>query len=429
MVPKLTASGKNLLLRALAGETITFTKIQLGNGNAQDPAEATGLANPILTVELSKITVDQKYVTLSASFTNGSITSGFHITEAGFFATDPDDSTKEILYAIGNEDESSADYVPDKSNRIFEMQLDALIFIGDAENVTAAINSSLVYVSKDEFDSHVNNQNNPHAVTKAQVGLGNVPNVSTNDQTPTFTEAATLESINSGEKMSKILGKVKLSITNLIGHINSKSNPHNCTASQVGAAAKSHTHAATDINAGILSGHRGGMGISAPDYGALITGYDEARLQAINWSGALYSQGQNQPKSGVLPIEYGGTGKSDITSFATVIADLSVTKGLLSRSVSGTYNGNGSYGSANAKSFIFVEPPRLLIVMPTTLAHINASGQNNGFIALRGIQTKIIDGNIVYFTWEGRKVSWFSLNDELSQQNVNGVQYNYFAIL
>ena len=62
MVPKLTASGKNLLLRALAGETITFTKIQLGNGTAQDPAEATGLANPIITVELSKIVVGTEYV-------------------------------------------------------------------------------------------------------------------------------------------------------------------------------------------------------------------------------------------------------------------------------------------------------------------------------------------------------------------------------
>ena len=93
MVPKLTASGKNLLLRALAGETITFTKIQLGNGTAQDPAEATGLANPIITVELSKIVVGTEYVTLTAQFSNSSITSGFHITEAGFFAKDPDDST------------------------------------------------------------------------------------------------------------------------------------------------------------------------------------------------------------------------------------------------------------------------------------------------------------------------------------------------
>ena len=170
MVPKLTASGKNLLLRALAGETITFTKIQLGNGTAQDPAEATGLANPIITVELSKIVVGTEYVTLTAQFSNSSITSGFHITEAGFFAKDPDDSTKEILYALGNEDESSADYVPDKGNRILEMQFDALIFIGDAENVSAAISSSLVYASKEDFDKHTADKNNPHSVTKQQVG-------------------------------------------------------------------------------------------------------------------------------------------------------------------------------------------------------------------------------------------------------------------
>lgn len=308
MIPKLTASGKNLLLRALAGETITFTKIQLGNGPSQDPAAASTLINPILTVELSKITTDQEYVTLTAVFTNSSVTSGFHITEAGFFAKDPDDSTKEILYALGNEDESTADYVPDKTNRIFEMQFDALIFIGDAENVTAAISSSLVYASKDEFNNHVNNQNNPHAVTKEQVGLGNVPNVSTNDQTPTFTAATTLETINSGEKVSTILGKVKLAILKLIEHLNNQSNPHGCTASQIGAASKGHTHTATDINSGVLSGYRGGMGIMAPSYGTVLTGYDNSKINAIDWTGALYSQGKNNPKSGILPIEYGGTG-------------------------------------------------------------------------------------------------------------------------
>lgn len=261
MIPKLTSSGKNLLLRALTGESITFTKIQLGNGPAQDALAASGLINPILTIELSKISVGQEYATLSASFTNSSVTSGFHITEAGFYAQDPADETKEILYAIGNEDESTADYVPDKNNRILEMQFDAIIFIGDAENVSAAISSSLVYASKEEFDSHTSDKNNPHAVTKKQVGLGNVPNVATNDQTPTFTEASTLATINSGEKVSTIFGKIKLAITNLINHINNKSNPHGCTASQVGAAAKSHTHSATDINSGVLSPLRGGTGV------------------------------------------------------------------------------------------------------------------------------------------------------------------------
>ena len=30
MTPQLTGAGKNILMRALAGETINFTKIQLG---------------------------------------------------------------------------------------------------------------------------------------------------------------------------------------------------------------------------------------------------------------------------------------------------------------------------------------------------------------------------------------------------------------
>lgn len=45
-------------------------------------------------------------------------------------------------------------------------------------------------------------------ITKANVGLGNVPDVTTNDQTPTFTQAATRGNIASGNKMSVILGKI-----------------------------------------------------------------------------------------------------------------------------------------------------------------------------------------------------------------------------
>ena len=45
-------------------------------------------------------------------------------------------------------------------------------------------------------------------IDKNAVGLGNVPNVSTNDQEPTFTEASTRNNIASGEKLSVILGKI-----------------------------------------------------------------------------------------------------------------------------------------------------------------------------------------------------------------------------
>lgn len=45
-------------------------------------------------------------------------------------------------------------------------------------------------------------------LTPANIGLGNVPNVTTNDQTPTFTQAAARENIASGNKLSVIFGKI-----------------------------------------------------------------------------------------------------------------------------------------------------------------------------------------------------------------------------
>lgn len=432
MVPKLTASGKNLLLRALAGETITFTKIQLGNGTAQDPAEATGLANPIITVELSKIVVGTEYVTLTAQFSNSSITSGFHITEAGFFAKDPDDSTKEILYALGNEDESSADYVPDKGNRILEMQFDALIFIGDAENVSAAISSSLVYASKEDFDKHTADKNNPHSVTKQQVGLGNVPNLAPSDQVPTFTEATTLANIVSGEKASTLFGKIKLAISKLIDHLNNRSNPHNTTAAQVGAAAKSHTHNAQDINAGTLSALRGGTGLMSPTSGAIIMGQYRTSLRAFSWSGALYSSGTNNPCSGTLPVAYGGTGCTSLTALATALATADSGLGKI---VTGSYTGTGGYGPNKKMSLSFSAPPKLLVVMPSGNA---TNGQYGGFIAVKGIRSSRAGGIMddvsgawgqLYYTWEGNAVTWYSDASEYTQQNNSGMTYYYFAIL
>lgn len=45
-------------------------------------------------------------------------------------------------------------------------------------------------------------------ITKANIGLENVPNVTTNNQTPTFTQASTRVNIASGEKLSVIFGKL-----------------------------------------------------------------------------------------------------------------------------------------------------------------------------------------------------------------------------
>lgn len=45
-------------------------------------------------------------------------------------------------------------------------------------------------------------------ISKANIGLGNVPNVTTNDQTPAFSQALSRANIESGETLSVLLGKI-----------------------------------------------------------------------------------------------------------------------------------------------------------------------------------------------------------------------------
>lgn len=120
-----------------------------------------------------------------------------------------------------------------------------------------------------DFITHKNNTTtNPHAVTKANVGLGSVDNtadidkpVSTaqltalnlkldktgdsKDNVTTFTQAGTLANIATGEKHSVILGKVAKAIADFITHKNSTANPHTVTKAQVGLGNCDNT---SDVN-------------------------------------------------------------------------------------------------------------------------------------------------------------------------------------
>lgn len=106
--------------------------------------------------------------------------------------------------------------------------------LGDDPNFAATVSENIG--KKVDKTTTVNGQALSGNVTldKDDIGLGNVPNVATNDQTPTFTEATSLTNIASGEKVSTLFGKIKKAITDLIAHIANKSNPHGVTKSQIG---------------------------------------------------------------------------------------------------------------------------------------------------------------------------------------------------
>ena len=75
---------------------------------------------------------------------------------------------------------------------------------------------------------------NPHNVTASEVGLGNVPNVATNDQTPTYTVCNSNTELTSGETLTSAFGKIAKAVSSFISHLANVSNPHSVTKSQVG---------------------------------------------------------------------------------------------------------------------------------------------------------------------------------------------------
>lgn len=260
MTLNLTNAGLNVLLRALAGDKITFTKAQIGNGEAQAPATAEALSNPLLELPIQAIEVSATNATLQTKFNNSAVEAGFRHTETGIWVQNQDDDTQEVLYAYGTQPEATADYISASGDSILETQMDFLVFVGESTNISAIISESLVYASAADLKAHVENMENPHGVTKTQVGLGNVPNVATDDQTPTYTAPNALTALVSGEKLGTAMGKLARAVLSLIAHIESNKNPHSVTAKQAGAAEESHNHSTSDITSGTLGIARGGTG-------------------------------------------------------------------------------------------------------------------------------------------------------------------------
>jgi len=277
MTPKLTNAGYALMVGALSGGTIQFTKIKLGTGDAPaDYKVLTELNNPVLTVGLSGVTKESNYALLQAPMSNVAMDDGFNINEIGVFASDPDGGD-DILYAYGHW-ELSGDkqplYLPPVDHNLVDVIHQVYAYVGEAENITAIVAASANYASAAELKSHKDDKGNPHNVTARDVGLDKVQNATPGDMTPAFNEAlvpttivgsaVSFTNIYVGETLGVMLQKIRSAIALLIGHFNAK-NPHKTTAKDIGAAASTHTHSAGDINKGTLSVLRGGTGGNTPN--------------------------------------------------------------------------------------------------------------------------------------------------------------------
>lgn len=253
-----TKAGIEYAALTAQGKIIEFTKGKFGDGvrSAENITELTDLIHPLGELPISKKSVKNSTIITTTQFSNrvgGSILPTFYLMEIGLFAkvvnadgTD-DDEHPETL--IGYAFDGHGDKIIGTS--LSEFIINIPLTVADVNNVTVDIDS-LVYPTLKQFEDEVNTRktedeelqnslnvhitdtSNPHGVTAEQIGLDKVPNVATNDQTPTYSQNSTLSNIVSGEKISVSFGKIMKAIADLISHIGSKSNPHSVTKSQVG---------------------------------------------------------------------------------------------------------------------------------------------------------------------------------------------------
>ena len=232
----ITNAGIELLKNALSGGTITVTAIKSGAGKVDVSAlkSQTAVSSIKQSGTVQGVTKTNETIKIGVLFSNAGLSAGYSMTQLGIYAKGSTGS--EVLFAISQS--TTGKEVPAESAMpSWSLVHNFYIKLNNDVKMTATVDPE-GYVTfetmQKALNTHTGNKSNPHSVTKSQVGLGNVPNVATNDQTLTYSDATTLVTLSSGEKISIAFAKIKLAITTLINHLANKSNPHGVTKSQVG---------------------------------------------------------------------------------------------------------------------------------------------------------------------------------------------------
>ena len=147
-----TEAGRNLIAKGLTGDTVIFTKMQLGDGTtSNDGRTMTALVStkadlPIIGLSNTGTGIAE----LRFLINNKDITTGFYIKEVGVFAKGADGV--EVLYAYNVS--PNPDFIPPFSaNNIIEIEYVDSIIVDQVANITASIDPSITYMTQAQISS------------------------------------------------------------------------------------------------------------------------------------------------------------------------------------------------------------------------------------------------------------------------------------
>lgn len=154
----LTNKGRQLQAKAQTGIKLEYTRMAVGSGTlaGQSLAAMTALITPVKNLPIVRLKHPEgsTRALVGATLTNADVTTGFYLREIGIYAMDPDDG--EILYMYANAG-STADYIAPSGDGVIQKAINMNVIVGTATNISAVIDESLVYVTRDEFEEALAN--------------------------------------------------------------------------------------------------------------------------------------------------------------------------------------------------------------------------------------------------------------------------------
>ena len=254
-----TNDGLELLARCVMGGSIEITSA--AGGECVSPSVALmaikDIDAPRHELNVAKIERIKNGVTVNVRVQNNGSAEGYCLRQIGIFARLSESGEEPILLAV-IQDQNGEEVPTEEENPEYLLEYDFVIPLSNAENIAVSVTPGTFATLDDfsEMSGHIRDKSNPHNVNKEQVGLGNVPNVATNDQTPTYNTEASLAELTSGEKLGTAFGKIAKAVKDFIGHL-ADSVRHVTAAERSawnGKAAGNHTHeAATSSANGFMS--------------------------------------------------------------------------------------------------------------------------------------------------------------------------------
>ena len=154
----ITVQGLNIIAKLVAGSTLEFTRIAVGDGampSDKTPLTVTDLSNRLFDVPINRVESDgNQEATVSGVFDNKGLETGFFYRELGLYAKDPN-TKEEVLYCYGNASADAEWIPPSGASSIIEKQVKIVTLVGNAEKVTAQIQSG-IYPTIDQVQSWLN---------------------------------------------------------------------------------------------------------------------------------------------------------------------------------------------------------------------------------------------------------------------------------